>query len=422
MSQAGKIILGVLVCLLAAGCGLKLTVNAIDKANDLGLISGTIIHPDHKEGVPILVLLLSINPDTNKPQAIKAHAILNKPQEYAFYVLPGKYAVTAFEYLNGNPLDLKDEYVGWLPNAIEISKGTRETNVDIVMQRGKKARDIYPDLFDQNTPAFEAKFPDFVSGEIASLDDKMFSDRYGDLGLWNPIDYMAQIRIGIYFTEKYDPNKIPVLFVHGVGGHPGHWKSLAASLDKTRFQPWFVYYPSFFRLDIVNEFMVKNINALRTMYHFDKMYIVAHSMGGLVARGTINRFSTVGDAAFIKGLVTISTPWCGHEMAAAGVANSPVVLPVWLDMVPDSPYLTQLFVQKLPDNIPFALFFGYKTRASLLNSTSSDGTISLRSQLDPRAQEAAYYIRGFDEGHRSILDAESVAAHLNTVLSDMNSK
>ena len=42
---------------------------------------------------------------------------------------------------------------------------------------------------------------------------------------------------------------MPILFVHGIGGHPQEFTTLVAALDRERFQPWFYLYPSGFGLD-----------------------------------------------------------------------------------------------------------------------------------------------------------------------------
>jgi len=47
----------------------------------------------------------------------------------------------------------------------------------------------------------------------------------------------------LFFKEKYDPGKIPVLFVHGAVGTPLGWENIVGHMDLDRFQPWFYYYP-----------------------------------------------------------------------------------------------------------------------------------------------------------------------------------
>ena len=51
-------------------------------------------------------------------------------------------------------------------------------------------------------------------------------------GLWQPVEFVRQVGAGVYFLEPYDPDKIPVLFVHGALGHPGDWDAIVAALDR----------------------------------------------------------------------------------------------------------------------------------------------------------------------------------------------
>lgn len=55
-------------------------------------------------------------------------------------------------------------------------------------------------------------------GDIADLDDSRFSSARGQEGLWQPAGFPLDSGVGIYFLEKYDPNRIPVLFVYGAAG------------------------------------------------------------------------------------------------------------------------------------------------------------------------------------------------------------
>ena len=53
------------------------------------------------------------------------------------------------------------------------------------------------------------------------------------------------------------------------------------------------------------------------------------------------------------------------------------------------------------------MIFGFR-QESFLSSGSSDGVIELSSQLRDSAQDGATSIRGFDEGHVSILHSDVV--------------
>jgi hypothetical protein len=55
------------------------------------------------------------------------------------------------------------------------------------------------------------------------------------------------------------------------------------------------------------------------------------------------------------------------------------------------------------------------TLDNFLSSGSSDGVIPPSSQLRDAAQEDARTIRGFDEGHLSILQSEDVISNVNSI-------
>ena len=57
-------------------------------------------------------------------------------------------------------------------------------------------------------------------------------------------DLLKEGYAGIYFLEPYAKDKTPVLFVHGIGGSPRDLEDIIAALDRRRFQPWLMNYPS----------------------------------------------------------------------------------------------------------------------------------------------------------------------------------
>jgi pimeloyl-ACP methyl ester carboxylesterase len=145
------------------------------------------------------------------------------------------------------------------------------------------------------------------------------------------------------------------------------------------------------------------------------MTVVAHSMGGLVAREFIN-IQHSHKTPLVDSFISISTPWNGHATAASGVKYAPVVIPVWRDMVPGSPFLKKLVADPL-QNIPHYLLFGFKGSSKVAGQTS-DGVVTIRSQLRPVTQEQAQLVRGFDEDHVSILENTDVSALINRILKE----
>jgi pimeloyl-ACP methyl ester carboxylesterase len=247
-------------------------------------------------------------------------------------------------------------------------------------------------------------------GTLVAWDDPRFSPEAAGEGMWTPHEAFKKYGAGMFFVEPYDPARVPVVFVHGINGSARDFKTVIDNLDRSRFQAWVFQYPSGFRLELINEFLFRILEDLQVRYRFDRYAIVAHSMGGLVSRGAVNKIVARGGKQPIALYVTISTPWEGHEAAEMGTRYSPVVLPVWLDMSPGSPYLAELFRTKLPDSMPYYLFFGFR------GGSGSDGTVSLKSMLDLAGQDQAVRIAGLPEDHMSILASGTLIERLNAVL------
>ena len=48
----------------------------------------------------------------------------------------------------------------------------------------------------------------------------------------------------IFFLEPYNPDKIPILFIHGAGGNPAEWASIIDTLGRQRFSVLKLYIPT----------------------------------------------------------------------------------------------------------------------------------------------------------------------------------
>jgi pimeloyl-ACP methyl ester carboxylesterase len=120
--------------------------------------------------------------------------------------------------------------------------------------------------------------------------------------------------------------------VHGATGSPLDWKYLVSKLDRSRFQPWFAYYPASPHLDRIGDQIVRALSSLQAKYKFEKMILVAHSMGGLVTRAALDYVvENVGTGRIVNvpAFVSISSPWGGMASASLGVEHAPVVAPMW---------------------------------------------------------------------------------------------
>lgn len=202
---------------------------------------------------------------------------------------------------------------------------------------------------------------------------------------------------------------MPVLFVHGIGGTPRDFAAAIAALDPARFEPWVAHYASRLPLETSAAYLDGALAQLELELGIGEIAVVAHSMGGLVARRTIQRRAARGGPP-VRLLVTLATPWGGQGAAQLGVDAAPVAIPVWHDMAPGSPFLDALAGAPLPAGTPHHLFFAYGG-GRLPSLAASDGTVTLASQLEPRIQAAAARLRGYEVGHTATLsDPQAIAA------------
>jgi len=340
---------------------------------------------------------------------------------YSFVVNPGTYVVVAFEDRNFNQVYDSGELVGaWgRPDDIVVTSGNKTEakkealdNLDLKLTSGPfPLPNAVPRIDDdvQMSDSF------YKLGQVAAWSDPAFDDEHGSTGFWKPITFLRDQGIGIYFMSLSDSKRIPILFVHGAGGTPRAWQAMADRLDRKRFQPWVFYYPSGLRLDQIATTLNVMVRRLQADYGFERMGVVAHSMGGLVSRSFIRKHLIEDGLKTVQVFVSISTPWGGVRMAEKGVESAPAAIPSWHDVAPGSDFIQQIFEIPLRPEVPHFLLFGYRGKSSLFMA-NNDGTIEISSQLDMRAQKDAVAVWGLNEDHMSILTSEDAISILNQAI------
>jgi pimeloyl-ACP methyl ester carboxylesterase len=236
-------------------------------------------------------------------------------------------------------------------------------------------------------------------GAVVSLDDPRFGPESGEYGIWQPLRWPQRFPMGVFFVEAWDPTRVPVLFVYGIGGYPQQLRRFAELLDGTRFQAWFVSYPTGLPIVMVSDWLRRALDELHAQLGFERLCLVAHSMGGLVARDLLGSYD---DDAYVRGLTTIATPFEGLGSAAFGVSWSPAVAPAWRDLAPGSELLTHLFDRPGPRGAQRDLVFLFEP------GTDGDGVVPLRSQLRAEAQAETRHRMGFALQHAAALQSRDV--------------
>jgi pimeloyl-ACP methyl ester carboxylesterase len=415
------------VALAAIGCvflGVREQQQEIEALARLGGLVSTVQPSAH----PLVVLLVR---SEGESQSLFDHFVVEGGARWAFVVSPGVYSLGAFEDANENLAYDPGE------RALRPQAGPR-----FVLASGQHLDGVELRIPDESADvagpidiaALQARTAHeqlglslgqlSVEGEVVSLDDPRFDPANGTLGLWRPLDFVLDVGPGIYFVEEHAPGKVPVLFVHGIDGTPRQFGPLVERLDRDRFQAWLYYYPSGGHLDGVSDHLRELVAELAVRHRVDRLCVVAHSMGGLVARSFILKHAASGARPPVILFASISTPWEGHAAAQKGVEHAPVVVYSWRDVAPGSEFLDALFFEdpgarttrrRLPGSLPYHLLFGHRRDGSW-PGPSGDGVVTEASQLRAEAQEEAVGLRGFDEDHTSILASDRVSAYLDEAL------
>jgi hypothetical protein len=314
------------------------------------------------------------------------------------------YNVGAFADVNGNGAYDGGEPVAYLTNLRPMPFADPNVGTQTLQLKLSPANGLPPGqsaALPEENPALGDALP-VALGEIANLDDPGFSAEIGELGMWKPYEFIQRHGFGIYFLEPYDPHRLPVLFVYGIAGSPQDWRTAMEKLDRQKYQAWFAYYPSGGRLGKVADGLAAAILLLKQRHGFDRMAVVAHSMGGLVSRGAIQRVVKQAGQNFIPEFFSVSTPWGGHEAAEGAVKHLKYPVPSWRDMAPGSDYLREILSQPLPAGTRHDLMFSFQHSDRIGLPPDNDGVVGVASELFEPVQSQAASVVGLHLGHMEI--------------------
>jgi triacylglycerol esterase/lipase EstA (alpha/beta hydrolase family) len=165
-------------------------------------------------------------------------------------------------------------------------------------------------------------------------------------------------KTGLYFLQPYDPDRIPLVFVHGLFSTPFTWVQTINGLQadpeiRKRYQFWVFGYPT------GNPILYSALRLREELAKIDRLYpthrpyvLIGHSMGGMLAHAQVTTVTramwekdkTVGEtikSVFarnssdslivrsltfranprIKRVVFVCTPHRGSDMATSGVGR-----------------------------------------------------------------------------------------------------
>jgi pimeloyl-ACP methyl ester carboxylesterase len=353
-------------------------------------------------------------------EVVGSREIIPETGYYGLLLPTGQYDLVFFADLNHDGYYETNEVVGRTPPESPVTVGKPQTRDGVTVP----ALDIAIDLAHATTaeaPIRIAVVPrPFV---VESVDDPIFAPEMGEMGVYQPNLFLARTQSWFYSVGMPDFSKVQLLLVHGIDGTPRDFKTLIASIDRSRYHIWLFYYPSGLGLDQLGVVLAGGVERLAGFVGAKdlRVALVAHSMGGLVSRRALNELCRNGTPRYLRVYASFDSPYGGIESAAGAVKRGTELVPSWIDVAAGSPFLTRLYATPFPKDLPFHLFFGWGLEGDHGPGLAGDGTIALPSQLDPHMQAAATRMMGYGATHVGILSDPKALDELNLVLAETTS-
>lgn len=401
----------ILLCLLLTaqlGCTFSEVRRQADEIESASSVSGKVIIESERKGQ----VFVQAYRYTGHSLEMLRHQPAQKNGEYKMNLLPGRYAISAFIDENDNAVVDQGEH-GFYPGM--------ESRYPLIYNLSAKDEVSIPAMTIKSEiqPPSDITVTDALSnamkntGTVTTLDNPMFAPKNARMALWRPMDFAEQFGGGVLFLEPYDAQKIPLLFVHGIGGSAREFSDIIATLDRQRFQPWVYQYPSGLSLGLVSDFLGQALSSLHAIYNFPQLVLVAHSMGGLLSRDFVLTHAAT-EAPFKLALVmTINSPLHGIDSAAKGIKVSPIIIPSWRDVATGSAFILNTHAKTWPKDVPYHLVFSY------LPGKDGDGVVPVSKQLSRSLQREARAIHGFEAGHAKILREPEFIELLNSTINNV---
>lgn len=161
----------------------------------------------------------------------------------------------------------------------------------VIRVSGRKAQlDFIDPLKSERVTLQKHIFPlaaDF-SAALAVLVARDRPERLGFSRLMNPQEYADTTQLRM--LQRFDPDRTPVIFVHGLEETPVDWAPMVNTLRDDRwirehYQFWFFTYPSGYPLPYSAELFRRALVDMKRAYpKMKRAVLVGHSLGGLICR------------------------------------------------------------------------------------------------------------------------------------------
>jgi pimeloyl-ACP methyl ester carboxylesterase len=234
--------------------------------------------------------------------------------------------------------------------------------------------------------------PETYTGHLKEVSSTLIT-----AGMW-PFGFGGAGSAGLHHLPETSPVETPVLLVHGYGANKSNWIVLRRHLQGAGFH----------RLDALNynplstdipglaARLVERAEALREHTGSDRLHLVGHSLGGIIARYAVQVLGLRG----VGVCITVASPHGGVRVARYGSPLSQISpLASGLQLRPDSEIMTLLRATARPLPTRFVAYY-----------SNLDVIVAARRAMILEPELDATNVLVKDQGHLSIMLSRRLAS------------
>ncbi len=154
----------------------------------------------------------------------------------------------------------------------------------------------------------------------------------------------------------------PILLLHGLFVNQSCWFWLKRQLRRQGFRSIAtINLTGWHNEETLTELLAKRVDELRHQLGVNKVHLVGHSMGGMIAR---NYIQLRGGEDKVDQLICLGSPHHGSKLATFAIA------PLGKLLIPDSDFLQRLNSAPIPDKVQLTNIYTNKDNMVLPNSSN----------------------------------------------------
>lgn len=218
------------------------------------------------------------------------------------------------------------------------------------------------------------------------------------MGMW-PLGFADQV-LADHRGSTARSVATPVLLLHGYGANRSNWWILNRHLRAAGFDRTYAlnYNPLAIDLPHLAEQCVQRIDELKDHFGVDRIHVVGHSLGGIIARYAVQVLGATG----VDTVVTVASPHGGVRLARyASAVSEASPFSTGAQLRPNAPEMVLLRSSARPMSTRFVSYY-----------SNLDLVVTARRAMIVEPELAATNLLIKDHGHLSILLSRQLGSSL----------